>query len=391
MKKTMALLIGACGVLPVYAQSTVTVYGLLDLSAGRSNTGSGVTLPGGTVPSAPAQKIDRLDSGVAYGSRLGVQAAADLGGGLRAKALAEMGVSADTGGSNQGGLAFGRQVYVGFTAPSWSVTAGRQYTPMNYALATSEALNGGYWGNITAEAVSAYESIGSSAGDGTPVGGRADNSVLGSYTSGAFTGKLMATAGNENSRGTGRLIDASILYNDGPLMLTAVAGRVRQPASMIIASASPEWMNSWMLGGSYDLAVAKIFLGAYQFTGPKNFANLSPAATLGSSTAASQAYTWEKNRIVWFGATVPVGNGQVLAQVARETFPYAGAPEGAGTIVGLSYDYFLTKQAVLYTSYGQVTNNSRARVPLYGSIPLVGPNGFGSDPRALSFGMRYSF
>jgi len=390
-KKTLALLIGACGVLPAHAQGSVTIYGLLDLSMGRSDNGSGVTLPSGVVPSAPAQKIYRLDTGVAYGSRLGFRGTEDLGGGLSANFLMEMGVAMDTGGLNQGGLAWGRQIYAGLGTSSWSLTAGRQYTPMNFAIATSEALNGGYWGNVTGEAVSAYESIGSSAGDGAPVGGRADNSVLGMFTTGPFTAKLMVTAGNENARGTGRLINASVLYKDGPLMATAVAGKVRQPATMITATASPEWMDSWMVGGSYDFKVAKLFVGAYQFTGPQNLANYSPAATLGSPTAVGQAYTWAKNKIVWVGATVPVGNGQILAQVARETFPYAGAATGAGTIIGLSYDYFLSKRTVLYTSYAQVNNNDRSRVPLYGAIPLVGPNGFGSDPRALSFGLRLSF
>jgi len=391
MKKIIALLVSAAAGCTTYAQSSVTLYGLLDLAVSRSQTGAGTTLPGGTVATASSQNQYRLDSGVAYGSRLGFRGTEDLGAGLRANFLMEMGVAADTGGLNQGGLAFGRQIFVGLENSNWSLTAGRQYTPMNAAVASFEALNGGYWGNVTAQAVAAYESIGATAGDGTPTGGRADNSLMGTLSSGGLTGKLMVTAGNENSRGTGQLINASVAYTSGPLSATAVVGGVRQGAAMITTTASPEWMRSWMVGAKYDFGVAKVFAGAYQFTGPQNFANLSSVATLGAPGASTQAYTWDKNRILWLGASVPMGPGVLLAQVARETFPYAGASDGAATILGLAYDYYLSRRTVVYASYGQVTNNGRARVPLYGAIPLVGPNGFGSDPRAISVGVRHSF
>ena len=46
---------------------------------------------------------------------------------------------------------------------------------------------------------------------------------------------------------------------------------------------------------------------------------------------------------------------------------------------------------MVYTSYGKVTNNDRARTPLLGAIPQVGPNGFGADPSALSAGIQHCY
>ena len=392
MKKTFALLLSAAATCAAYAQSSVTIYGLLDLSVGQSNTGSGTTLPSGTVATPAGFSNKRMDSGLGLGSRLGFRGVDDLGGGLRANFLLEMGINASTGGLNQGGLAWGRQVFVGLGGQGWSISAGRQYTPMNAAIATSEPLAGGYWGNVTANALSAYESIGSTPGNGTfQLAARADNSVLLSATSGGLTGNLMVAAGNQNSRGTGRFVNAGVTYSSGPLRATAQVVRMRQNTEQILATASPEWLSQWMLGGSYDLGAAKLFAGYFEFKGPKNKANLSPVATLGAVGAGAQAFAWDKNRIAWIGARVPLGNGALLAQVARETYPYTGAATGKSTNFGVTYEYALSKRTVPYVSYGQITNDSRSRSPLYGAIPQVGPNGFGADPKALSVGMRHSF
>lgn len=54
-------------------------------------------------------------------------------------------------------------------------------------------------------------------------------------------------------------------------------------------------------------------------------------------------------------------------------------------------DRALSKRTSPYASYGSSENNERARTPLHGAIPLVGPNGYGSDPRALSAGVHHRF
>jgi predicted porin len=103
------------------AQSSVTLYGLIDLAVDNYKAGSAA---GGT-------NVWKLNDGVVNGlngSRWGIRVGEDLGGGLRANAVLEGGLSADTGALGQGGLAFGRQAYVGLSSSSFGeVRLGRQY------------------------------------------------------------------------------------------------------------------------------------------------------------------------------------------------------------------------------------------------------------------------
>lgn len=392
MKKTLALLVSAAAACTAHAQSTVTIYGLLDLSVGVSDTGEGTTLPSGSVRTANGFRNYRMDSGLMFGSRLGFRGTEDIGGGLKANFLLEMGINANTGGLNQGGLAWGRQVFVGLAGSNWSVSAGRQYTPINNSIAASEPLAGGSWGNITAEALGTYESIGAGAGSGGhQMTGRANNSVLFTASGGGVTGNLLVAAGDSSGRGTARLINPALTYTAGPLRVDVSYARIRQNAEQIIATAVPEWLDQWLVGGSYDLKVAKLYAGAFRFNGPDNKANLSPAATLGAAGANSQAFGWDTHKLYWIGAGIPLAGGTAKLQVARQTFSYAVGGDGTATVLGVAYDYPLSKRTLLYTSYGKVSNNARSRSPLYGAIPLVGPNGFGSDPSALSVGVLHRF
>src|ERR1044072_252963 len=81
------------------AQSTVTLYGLVDMYMEHGKVG--------------ASSLNRLSSGGLYGSRWGMRGTEDLGGGLSAVFNLESGFSADTGVPGQGGLAFGRNSFVG--------------------------------------------------------------------------------------------------------------------------------------------------------------------------------------------------------------------------------------------------------------------------------------
>ena len=64
----------------------------------------------------------------------------DLGGGLQALFKLENGFTGTTGGLQQGGRLFGRQAFVGLSAPYATVTLGRQYdSVVDYLAARSLA------------------------------------------------------------------------------------------------------------------------------------------------------------------------------------------------------------------------------------------------------------
>jgi len=123
MKKNL-MAVALLGVLAsaAHAQSSVTLYGLIDV--GITYTNSQLTSQGG-------RSNVQLTSGPVDGSRWGLRGAEDLGGGLKAIFTLENGFNVNNGTLGQGGREFGRQAFVGLSSIDFgSVTLGRQYDSM---------------------------------------------------------------------------------------------------------------------------------------------------------------------------------------------------------------------------------------------------------------------
>ncbi|CAE6958952.1 porin [Paraburkholderia domus] len=113
---------GALTALPAMAQSSVTLYGIVDTGFGYQTS---ATTLGSTTGGRSAVK---MITGVWAGSRFGLKGAEDLGGGTKAIFLFEEGFNSATGAQSTSGLMFNRQSYVGVTNGTYgSLTAGRQY------------------------------------------------------------------------------------------------------------------------------------------------------------------------------------------------------------------------------------------------------------------------
>ncbi|KWI54705.1 porin [Burkholderia pseudomultivorans] len=120
-----------------HAQSSVTLYGIIDEGINFNSNASG-------------HRLYNLSSGIMQGSRLGFRGSEDLGGGLKAVFVIENGFDVNGGKLGQGGLMFGRQAYVGLSGVKFgSITLGRQYDSVVDYVGQLEA--GGQWGgNIAA-------------------------------------------------------------------------------------------------------------------------------------------------------------------------------------------------------------------------------------------------
>jgi len=122
---------------PAFAQSSVTLYGILDEGINYTNNVGG-------------HSQFALESGYPHGSRWGMKGTEDLGGGLKALFQLENGFVVDTGRAAQGGLLFGRQAYVGMSSNDYgSITAGRQYDSVVDFLAQN-TVSGGWGGYMFA-------------------------------------------------------------------------------------------------------------------------------------------------------------------------------------------------------------------------------------------------
>lgn len=126
----VSLMLVSTGVL---AQSSVTLYGLIDEGFGFTNNAGG-------------KKAYQTQSGWDAGDRWGVKGTEDLGGGLSAIFTLENGFDLDSGALGQSGRMFGRQAFVGMKSERFgTLTLGRQYDTIVDYLGPLTA-NGGYGG-----------------------------------------------------------------------------------------------------------------------------------------------------------------------------------------------------------------------------------------------------
>ncbi|NIE67132.1 porin [Burkholderia sp. Ax-1719] len=120
-----------------HAQSTVTLYGLIDAGVMYTSNQSG---------SSNVQQT----SGALNGSRWGLRGSEDLGGGLKTIFVLENGFSISNGAAKQGSRMFGRQAFVGLSSDqAGTVTLGRQYDSVVDNLG-GLALNGTQYGGTIA-------------------------------------------------------------------------------------------------------------------------------------------------------------------------------------------------------------------------------------------------
>ncbi|CAB3801437.1 hypothetical protein LMG28688_05355 [Paraburkholderia caffeinitolerans] len=144
MKQLLAAsVLTAISVSPALAQSSVTLYGIVDLGVDyASNVGNapdGVLIPGS------GSKLVQMQSGVAQTSQWGIRGTEDLGSGLSAIFKLENGFNA-TNGALTGGLAFSRNAYVGIRSEHYGqLTFGKQWDA-SVDLIEPFTLNGNYGG-----------------------------------------------------------------------------------------------------------------------------------------------------------------------------------------------------------------------------------------------------
>ena len=144
IKKLLTILPIAFAAASAHAQSSVTLYGLLDVgvdyASNVENGSSGKLVPG------TGGKLFQVQSGVPAGSRWGIRGSEDLGDGLHAIFRLESGFDLANGAEGGGGLAFSRNAYVGIKSDNYgTVTLGKQWDA-NVDLVEPYSLNGQYGG-----------------------------------------------------------------------------------------------------------------------------------------------------------------------------------------------------------------------------------------------------
>jgi predicted porin len=330
--------LAAGAVAPALAQSNVTVYGLVDayVQVGRGDS-----------------TVYAVESGGKSGSRLGFKGSEDLGDGLSAVFALEMGIAVDTGLLTQGGLAWGRQSYVGFVGPFGQVSVGRQYTPQYTAIDESDPF-GTAGGSAQASGIV------------TVLSTRADNSLF--YRSPQLgPGITVSVLGALGQQTEGNFNSAYVKYSANNLDVgLGYAHRNPVPAS------GGESASALVLTGGYDFGSIKI-QGGMQAV--KNVSRL--------------AATDDDRTEFYAGVHVPFGRDKLT--IGAGTGKVDGVGGTTATQLSAGYVHVLSKLTDVYGIYSYIKNgDATAHTPngATGAGPAVSA---GNDAQALMLGMRVRF
>ena len=393
------------------AQSSVTVYGILDVGYIGSNTtarSSLVTTNGGQTKTTFSQLGQNAEST----NRLGFKGSEDLGGGKQAVFTAEFYLYPQdqvVSGNTAGGLQ-NRQTFAGLHQNGvGAATVGLQYTPIfNAAAATSAAqLN-----NMLGDAV---------------------------YSAGTVTGGTNGSGAPTNSF-TNRVANALVLQSDafsglrGNLTLTQNNNNTSQITSGTTQSGGNTNASGWGLGLDYTwkkLYVTAAYqalkqlttasdLGAVTTTNTVPWTGAQPSVTSSGSAVASNGLNIQDNQ-TYVGATYDFGilkaYGQYASRKATSTISSdyyvkrsaeqigvrsfvtptievwgqagigrytsfgSGTPTSNFNTYQLGSNYWLSKRTNLYAIYGQQNYSNFA----------VGTTTYSSNANNYALGMRHTF
>ena len=319
------------------AQSSVTIYGVVDMGITKGN--------GGTAPNNGANSTSKAwQVKQARGSRLGFRGNEDLGGGLSAQFLIEHRFVPDTGTVTPSATTTSPNFwdggsYVQLThAAAGSVYLGRWYTPAFWIALKTDPFG---WDGVGQVGSKAWAGFLTPTTNGAGV--RTTNTVGYKTPSwGGFTANVAVGLGEANiPRDTG--LNAE--FTSGPIYAGLGYEKVSgngSPAAGQVTTGNPVDGNSLVNFGF-----------AY------NFGVIRPIFYYGrSKTGAGSVNT---NKFWQLALTAPIGPGVLKAQY------FDLDPQGATNSenkFSIGYDYFLSKRTRIYVDYaaakkeGAFTNNT---------------------------------
>ena len=365
---TAAVLLAALGG-NAAAQGNVTLYGLLDVAAGRFKGA-----PGGV--NGRDQAVHKLDGGGLSTSHWGLRGTEDLGGGLAASFELSGFLRNDSGtvGRND---AIPAPVNVA-ADPFWSRAAwvglgstrlGRLRLGNVTTLMFLQSITTNAFGDSTVFApLNLVTFIGSPQAGGTGW----TNSIV--YDSPAFAGFAFSAARSMAETQGGHNSALRFSCAQGPWAASLAWQDVKKNPLTFADGTSANNTRSWQLAASYDFAVVKLF------------AHLGRIHNRGTEAAPQDV----DYRLWDLSAAAPIGTGLLLAGVAQRRTGDRVAPVPATAAGGnlerrvltAGYDHYLSKRTDLYA----MLMSDRTRTS---TLPTTAP----VDASATSFavGMRHRF
>lgn len=355
MKKTLlaaAALLAVSG--SAFAQSSVTLYGLVDLSI-ESVKGN--------------DTLTRVASDRYNSSRLGFRGIEDLGGGLKAKFILESGLNADIGsaGSGSGSSArfFSRAAWVGLEGGFGEIRLGRQDSTIG-AIAGNTSIIGtqpGYDETTIAStfAGATYRRLDNAITYVTPK--FVDGLQVQLQYSTAADGTTTTNAESAVDSDQGKTWGASATYAAGPFGI----GAAYLQSKVDVAGDIDD--KSWLFYASYDFGVAKL---------------------VGFYTQDERDGRSDDRKLYGAKVLAPIGNAFKLnvgvAQVKDQSFLTTTGTDDDATILTVEGVYALSKRTELFGLVTHVKNDDQVALAV-GSVA----NTAGRNSHGIAFGVRHAF
>lgn len=327
------------------SQSQVRIFGIVDVALTNITNGS-----------AGSQTV--LANGQASTSRLGFRGTENLGGGWKAGFWLEGQVNVDDGTGGSTGFDFQRRSTISLIGPYGELRLGRDRVPTYLNWGAYDLW--GYVGVATTANLRGKFTNQNSAG--TTV--RTSNTIA--YWTPefhGFSGHFMKSA----DEGTiANYTGGRITYKAGKLQASAAIGKTDQFGAMLGD------MRTKNIGVSYDFGPAYV-VAAYE----------------------KSEYSTRHRDLTTVGVRVPYGKGRFKVQWAEATgFETTTRFRGYdATLIGVGYDYSLSRRTRLYFNYGHIDNQGTTTTGANYVATGNGPDGIlrGETSSGYQFGIRHSF
>jgi len=343
------------------AQSSVTLFGVVDLSARMVKN--------------DATTYQLAQDGMAS-SRLGFRGVEDLGGGLKAGFWLEGALGPDTGtGSssfgNGGGVTgttnafeFRRRSTVSLSNRWGELRLGRDYTPQFWNWTVFDPFGTNGVGSQLNLGLEANATQGSGGAYGTLV--RANNTIGYFLPNGGFGpglyGQAMISAG-ENAPGN-KMWGGRIGYAAGPFNIAAAYSDTDVTEQI--------GATNWNIAGSWDFGFMKLS-GFYSQIEVDEF--------LGTGGQKGGQDNW------FIGVSAPLGQANLKASFGQAEGSGFGDGRGAKQWA-IGADYNLSKRTAVYATWSQMNNNSTSAFRISGTGSALSP---GQNSTGGEVGVKHSF
>jgi predicted porin len=378
-KKLIALAVAGLASTAAFAQTNVTIYGLVDYGYSYRFDARGIDSATNAVSGlAKPNSASQFNGGQQSGNRLGFKGTEDLGNGLKAVFLLEQGYQLDTGASADSASFYNRQAYAGLSGGFGTAVGGRLYTPHYTFVSGLDPFGAGTVGRYN-NVYSPGAALAANAAAGSvmdPV--RVNNAIayispsFGGFTvTGAFSNNAFADDSNGNNAknntvyailgqftGGGLTVGANYHYvAAGTASIGTIPGTATVPGTItgtgiptnitvagtaaVFGANAVDNVQNFTLGGSYDFKVAKV-MALYSWN------NVDVAAAGGKDLAINN---------YMLGATVPFGKF-----AAKGSYIYSDGNSAAGgdaQQLALGLDYNLSKRTNLYSAYSWIDNSNQ--------------------------------